>query len=391
MTIYKLSDIFTLQMGKTPARKNMKYWENGNNKWISISDLSSYDKYVSDTKEKITDQAIKETGIKIIPANTVIMSFKLSIGKTAITQEPVYSNEAIMAFIDKGVVPMIPDYIYYLFKYKKWDEETNKAVMGKTLNKATLANVQIDINSIEEQQKIVSILDGTNRILSNQKAKLKKLDILIKARFVEMFGDPVGNDYYWKQTKLKEVSTKIGSGATPRGGRDSYCSEGISLIRSLNVYDGKFEYKDLAHISNEQAKKLNNVTVNKNDILINITGASVARTCIVPEDVLPARVNQHVSIIRCKADILNPVFINRMFLSDSYKNQLLNIGESGGATRQAITKDQLESLTIIVPPIKLQNQFAAFVQKTDKSKAVIQESIDKTQMLFDSLMQEYFS
>lgn len=291
---------------------------------------------------------------------------------------------------------IVPEYLERALRSERSIQYYKGKLRGSTARRRTISdenflNLEIRFRKLEDQKKIIEILNKVHNVLSKKKAKLENLDKLVKARFVEMFGDPVGNDYYWKQTKLKEVSTKIGSGATPRGGRDSYCSEGISLIRSLNVYDGKFEYKDLAHISNEQAKKLNNVTVNKNDILINITGASVARTCIVPEDVLPARVNQHVSIIRCKADILNPVFINRMFLSDSYKNQLLNIGESGGATRQAITKDQLESLTIIVPPIKLQNQFAAFVQKTDKSKAVIQESIDKTQMLFDSLMQEYFS
>ena len=98
---------------------------------------------------------------------------------------------------------------------------------------------------------------------------------------------------------MGELTTKIGSGATPKGGRESYGTEGISLIRSMNVHNGYFEYKELAHISDEQAEKLDNVTIHENDVLLYITGASVARCCITPNDVLPARVNQHVCIIRC--------------------------------------------------------------------------------------------
>ena len=125
----KLGDIFNLQMGKTPSRANKDYWDNGNNSWVSISDLSTYDKYVGNTKEKITDLAVQESGIKLVPPETVIMSFKLSVGKTAITSSEVYTNEAIMAFHDKHVVELLPEYIYYMFKCKNWDEGSNKAVM----------------------------------------------------------------------------------------------------------------------------------------------------------------------------------------------------------------------------------------------------------------------
>ena len=117
MARYKLEDIFDLQMGKTPSRNNSEYWNTCDNKWISIGDLTQAGKYITDTKEYLSDVAVKESGIKIIPANTVVMSFKLSIGKTAITSEDMYSNEAIMAFHDKHVVDLMPEYIYYMFKY----------------------------------------------------------------------------------------------------------------------------------------------------------------------------------------------------------------------------------------------------------------------------------
>lgn len=195
---------------------------------------------------------------------------------------------------------------------------------------------------------------------------------------------------------LCNVTSKIGSGATPKGGKESYQAEGITLIRSMNVHDGRFEYKDLAHITDEQATQLNNVTVQENDVFINITGASVARSCIVPSSVLPARVNQHVAIIRCVPERLNAVFANNMFLNDRFKGQLLDIGESGGATRQAITKQQLENLTVIVPPLELQNRFAAFVAEVDKSKFRIQKSLSIGRKLWtvaqiDAIMNMDFS
>ena len=300
----------------------------------------------------------------------------------------MYSNEAIMAFKDKHVINIIPEYIFYLFKYKNWEECSNKAVMGKTLNKATLSEIEVEICSIEKQRQIVNILDKIMSAVDGRKQELQLLDELIKARFVEMFGNPVTNEKGWKQRQLGEITTKIGSGATPKGGKEAYQEEGITLIRSMNVHNGLFEYKELAHISEEQAEKLDNVTIEENDVLLNITGASVARSCVVPSKILPARVNQHVCIIRCNQCIV-PEFLNKLLIDDNYQRLLWSIAEAG-ATREAITKQQVESLQIIMPPIELQEQFADFVHQVDKSKVAVQKALDETQILFDSLMQKYF-
>lgn len=135
---YRLEKIFDLQMGKTPSRSNTEYWNTKDHKWISIADLSKCGKYIEQTKEYLSNRAIEESGISQIPANTVVMSFKLSIGRTAITSEPMYSNEAIMSFRDKKIIDILPDYIYYMFSEINWNEGSNNAVMGKTLNKATV-------------------------------------------------------------------------------------------------------------------------------------------------------------------------------------------------------------------------------------------------------------
>jgi len=165
--------------------------------------------------------------------------------------------------------------------------------------------------------------------------------------------------------KIKDISTKIGSGATPRGGKESYKEFGISLIRSLNVYDYKFDLKNLAKIDEYQAQKLKNVIVEKNDILLNITGASVARCTIVPNKILPARVNQHVSIIRIKKNLADAKYVLNTVNSNSFKNGLLNLAYTG-ATREALTKDDISNFKIPFPSLPIQKKIAAILTTYDE-------------------------
>lgn len=287
-----------------------------------------------------------------------------------------------------------PRYVFYFMWYLHYSGKTdllqNKTTGIRNLQLKSYLNEEIPLPPLDEQRRIAAVLDKVSDLIAKRRAQLDKLDELVKARFVEMFGSPVSNTLGWNQTKLSEVTSKIGSGATPKGGKESYHSEGVSLIRSMNIHDGLFLYKDLAHITDEQARQLDNVAVEDQDVFINITGASVARSCIVPHEVLPARVNQHVAIIRCIQSQMNPIFASNMFINDEFKKQLLEIGESGGATRQAITKQQLQDLNIILPPLELQNKFATSVNETNQSKLTIQQSLDRLEILKKALMQEYF-
>jgi type I restriction enzyme S subunit len=168
----------------------------------------------------------------------------------------------------------------------------------------------------------------------------------------------------WKTYKLKELSSKIGSGATPRGGNEAYKSEGISLIRSQNILDFIFSTNGLAFIDEDQAAKLNNVEVQSRDVLLNITGDSVARVCQVPDELLPARVNQHVAIIRANQKLLNPDFLKYTLLSPNKKEYLLILA-SAGATRNAITKSMIEDFEISIPPIPEQTAIASILSALD--------------------------
>ena len=242
----------------------------------------------------------------------------------------------------------------------------------------------------EDQIRIAKVLTKAEDLIAKRKESIQLLDELIKSTFLDMFGDPVKNEKGWPTEKLFKLTDKIGSGSTPRGGKETYKTVGIFLIRSLNVYDNLFKYKDLALIDEKQAKKLNNVIVKPNDVLLNITGASVCRCTVVPDNLIPARVNQHVAILRSKSEVLNSQFLCHLLISQNYKKYLVNIATQAGATRQALTKEQLEKLEIPTPPINNQIQFTKIIEKIESIKLEYQTSLTELENLYGSLSQRAF-
>lgn len=181
--------------------------------------------------------------------------------------------------------------------------------------------------------------------------------------------------------KLAEVCEKIGSGATPRGGKEAYCDEGISLVRSQNVLDFNFSKEGLAFINDEQAKKLSNVEVHSGDVLLNITGDSVARACLMDDDYLPARVNQHVAIIRGNSHKIMNGYV--LYYLQWRKEYLLQLA-SAGTTRNALTKAMIEQLELDLPPLDSQQQIVAILDS-------LQSKIQLSQKTNDNLQQQAFS
>lgn len=190
--------------------------------------------------------------------------------------------------------------------------------------------------------------------------------------------------------KIRDICLKIGSGATPRGGKEVYIDEGISLIRSQNVLDFLFSYDGLAHINEEQASRLNNVAVQSGDVLLNITGDSVARVCIVDDEVLPARVNQHVAIVRPDPSKVKSSYI--LYYLQIAKPYLLQLA-SGGATRNALTKAMIEDLDIDVPSIEDQEKIVALIddiqQKIKINNEINENLADQIHTLCNAWLNDY--
>ena len=191
----------------------------------------------------------------------------------------------------------------------------------------------------------------------------------------------------WKEYKLGDICTKIGSGATPKGGKEAYLGGNISLIRSQNVLDFTFSEDGLANINDEQANKLKNVEVKENDVLLNITGDSVARACIVPNTILPARVNQHVTIIRGD----NSVILNEFILyALQYKKQYLLSISQGGGTRNALTKKMIEDFMINLPSLPTQQKIANILSSLDDKIEVNRRINEQLEELAGALFKSWF-
>ena len=389
---YKLGEIFNLQMGKTPDRHSPKFWNEGTEPWISIADLTKCIKYIENTAEKITATAVDESGIKIIPKNTVIMSFKLSIGKVAITPKEMYSNEAIMSFIDKGVLKIEPVYLYYLLMHKDWDTDTNKAVMGKTLNKATLSQMTVNIHGYSEQLEIIKALDAASSIIAARKQQLTELDNLIKARFVELFGDPMDNPLGWDRVNISTViGGKVSNGFFAK--RDDYCNDGnVKVLGVAHVVNRMYSNIEDLPTTNGSETDIIKYGVKYGDMLFcrsSLVAAGIGKASIVPQGT-PNNVLFECHVIRLPLDFDKcvPEFMQVLSTTDYFRNQV--ISRSKTATMTTIGQDGILKTDIILPPLEFQRQFLQFVKQTDKSKVAVQKALDKAQLLFDSLMQKYF-
>ena len=356
-------------MGKTPSRDNVDYWNTNGYKWISIGDLSTTEMYISNTKEHLSEKAVQESRIKLIPRNTVVMSFKLSIGKTAITAEDMYSNEAIMAFHDKHVVDMLPKYIFYLFKYRDWDKGSNKAVMGKTLNKATLSEIEIELCSLEKQKEIVKVLDKIMGSLAGRKSELLLLDDFIKARFVEMFGS------IKEELLLGDISEFVTVGIA-NSATHAYAESGIPMLRNQNIKENYLDDTDIIYIKSEFATQYESKKLKENDIIVMRTGyPGVA--CLVPKKYEGCQTFTTL-IVRLKEDN-NSSYVCSYINSDFGKKFIDS--EKVGVAQQNVGAKSLAKMPIKIPPIELQNQFAAFVAQVDKSKLMFQKLHQKLNIL----------
>ena len=314
---------------------------------------------------------------EILPGDLLISRLPDPVGRSCIIPN---TGEKMITAVDCTIVrfnkEILPQWFINYSLSQEYQDQINKEIGGATrqrISRKNLGQIEIPLPPLSEQKRILKILDEvfekTAKAKENTEKNLQNSKELFESYLQNVFANR-GKD--WEEKKLGSLTSKIGSGATPRGGKESYKKEGISLVRSMNVHDRSFVEKNLAFIDNKQADDLVNVTLEKGDVLLNITGASVARCCVIPDKYLPARVNQHVSIIRPKPEMIDPFFLNYLLTSKLYKDQLLMIGGQG-ATRQAITKAQLEDFSVSFPKsLSEQNAIIKKLNALSKNKKTLE-------------------
>lgn len=375
----RFDEVFTITIGGTPSRKVEEYW-GGEYNWVAISDLVS--KYISKTKEKITEEAIKKSNVKLIPKGSVILSFKLSIGKVAISAVDLFTNEAIAALIPKDNNIFIPEYVYYFLKNTDLTCYGQKAVKGVCLNKSILRDVKIIVPPLETQKKIAEVLEKAEKVIEKRKETIKLLDELVKSKFIEMFGDPINNPMGWEKKRLVD-ECNIVTGNTPSRKIEEYYGDYIEWIKSDNITGSSIYLTKAREYLSEKGLEVGR-SIGENSILMTCIAGSVK--CIGNVAIANRKVafNQQINGIEPLKN--NVLFMFEQFnLSQKYIQSTINMSLKG-----ILSKGQLSQLEFIFPPIELQNQFADFVNQVDKVKFEMEKSLKELEDNFNSLMQRAF-
>lgn len=244
---------------------------------------------------------------------------------------------------------------------------------------STTSQIDVNLPPIEWQKKIVQKIEAVSNIIKYRKEELKKLDELVSARFVEMFGDAVANPMHWPIKKLKELSVQINSGNTPKGGSENYVEDGITFFRSQNVWKDRLEMDDIAYIDAATHASMKRSSLKHGDILMTKTGrintenSSLGRAALYDGEDDMANVNGHVYFIRLK-DGVNNKFILRILVSPEYRELIRSVCV-GGIDKRQLNKEHIEDFPIICPPSDMVDNYIVFADQVDKSKVVVSTNI----------------
>ena len=383
MAKYKLGDICEIVSGSTPKTSIDEYWD-GDVKWITPVELNDDSYIISDSARKITELAVKKTGLTSFPEGTVILSSRAPIGKVAIAGCEMYCNQGFKNLICSDKI--INKYLYWFLKRNThFLNSLGRGATFKEISKAIVSEIEINVPEIEQQKKVVEILEKVSGIIARRKKELSALDDLIKARFVEMFGDPIKNPKGWEVVTIGDIVKEVKYGTSKpavEGGKYPY-------LRMNNLTpDGHLDLNDLKYIDISE-DEIEKCVVRKGDVLFNRTNSIelVGKTAVfdLPDDMVIAG---YIIRVRLNERMLPEVLSQYMNL-EALKDILRSMAK--GAVNQAnINAQELQNVKVYLPDMGLQKKFIEMKEQVDKSKVEVQKALDETQKLFDSLMQQYF-
>ena len=379
---YQIGEICEIVSGSTPKTSIAEYWD-GNVKWITPAELDDDSYVIQDTVRKITELGVKKTGLTILPKGTVLFSSRAPIGKVAIAGCDMYCNQGFKNLICSDVISN--KYLYWYLKSKTtYLNSLGRGATFKELSKKILAEVELEVPHIKRQNEIVQKLERLCSIKKKRLEQLQKLDELIQARFVEMFGLPLDKSKAnMRFTDCVEFNPKKSEV------KDMQDVEVSFVPMECVGVDGSFNIRENGPVSNYYKGytyfRDGDVLLAKITPCFENGKAAIAEGC--KNGIGFGTTEFHVA--RPKAGVSNSYWIKYMLKNDSV-HELATINMTGSAGQKRIQTPFFDKLTIYCPPIELQNQFADFVNQVNKSKVEIQKALEKTQLLFDSLMQQYF-
>ncbi len=354
----KLGDICTVVSGSTPKTGVAEYWD-GTVKWITPAELNEDSFYITDSVRHITEDGKEKTGLSYLPKGTVILSSRAPIGKTAIAGCEMCCNQGFKNLICSDAV--YNEYLYFFLKSKtNYLNSLGRGATFKEISKSIVEKIEIPLPNIEKQHQIVKELKATRNLIAHRKQQLTKLDELIKARFVEMFGDK--NYHYESLINLILDGTSLSYGIV-QPGNDGTGDMGV--LRPVDIVDGKLTMSSIKYIDRSIGEGFKKTELDGDELLITVRGTT-GITALTDGRFAGMNVTRGIAVIRYNRKKINPLYLNAYFNTDESQRYIQE--HTRGATLQQINLSDLRIQRIMLPPLSLQNQFAAFVAEVDKSK-----------------------
>ena len=376
----KLGEVCTIISGSTPKTSVTSYWD-GDIKWITPAELNEDTFYIMDSVRHITEEGKEKTGLSYLPTGTVILSSRAPIGKTAIASCEMCCNQGFKNLICSDAI--YNEYLYFFLKSKTdYLNSLGRGATFKEISKSIVESIEIPLPEVNQQKEIAEKFKKLEQLISLRKQQLAKLDELVKARFVEMFGDPVVNSKRWPvETIENHIDLLTGFPFDSSG----YVSKGINICGGLIIMPQKIDWSACKHWP--QITGYEDYILRPNDIVIALDRPWISngfKIAMVDKEHLPALLIQRTARIRA-VDINQHYLMQSLLLGRFDKH--CNIT---GSLVPHISPKDIKSYSVMIPPIELQNQFAAFVERVDQQKQTVQQSLDKLELMKKALMQEYF-
>ena len=373
MEYVKLEEICTIVSGGTPSRSKSDYWNNGNIPWIKIKDMKS--KYIDSAEEFITEEGLNNSSTKMLKSDTILYSIFATLGEVGILKIDACTNQAIAGLSLKEDSNILKEYLYYYLKSKKKDvNNLGRGVAQNNINLSLLRKFRIPVIPLHQQKKIIEVLDNVSSTINNYERELALLDELVKARFVEMFGDPIENTYSFPILKLGELSELITKGASPSWQGYSYTEDSTQtlFVTSENVREGYMDFSSIKYVEDAFNEKQKRSMIQKGDYLINIVGASIGRAAQFNMD-CKANMNQAAALVRIKDNTISDNYL--LYYLNSDKAQMMYNSMKSDTGRANLSLQDIANLEILVPDLTLQVKFASFVEEIDKSRLLSNHSL----------------
>lgn len=385
----KLGDCTEIFSGSTPRTNNPDFWD-GDIIWVTPKDLSKLkSKFISKTESKITQLGFDSCSTKLLPENSVLFSSRAPIGHVAINTVPMCTNQGFKSFVPKSNL-LDAQYLYYWLKAnKEYLQDLGVGATFKEISKTVIANVEIPLPPINEQRRIASILDKADELRQKRQQAIEKLDQLLQATFIDMFGDPVSNPKGFKVAKLAEQVDLIQIG--PFGTQlhqEDYIENGIPLINPSHIKNGKIIPNDKLTVSKSKHEELTQYHLRLNDVLLGRRG-EMGRCAVVTKKEVGWLCGTGSLFIRPNREKINPFFLELLLSSDSIKKYLENVSQ--GQTMANLNKSIVGAIPLILPSIEIQNKFFIISEKIDKMKSEFKNAKNRANNLFESLQNQAFS